>query len=163
MPKDNTSGMQRGEEDLGWRVPMGFAASLWLHSCLEAARLLDDLPRWPRRRHLRPRMDRRGKRMDGSECGRRCDQAAARSVAGQRRQTEFAPGYAPATLSATHVKNGLEDAVIHIVNWKSQPTSLTSGWMLAGWRPGCRSPELTSQASNWHAIRVRRPSKALCA
>ncbi|MES0174250.1 hypothetical protein [Mesorhizobium sp. M0006] len=35
MPKDNTSGMQRGEEDLGWRVPMGFAASLWLHSCIE--------------------------------------------------------------------------------------------------------------------------------
>lgn len=47
MPKDNTSGMQRGEEDLGWRVPMGFAASLWLHSCIERTfKDLDIVTRW---------------------------------------------------------------------------------------------------------------------
>ncbi|RWM28484.1 hypothetical protein [Mesorhizobium sp.] len=42
----------------------------------------------------------------------------------QRRQTEFALGYAPATLSASHVKHSLEDAILHIVNWNRFPADI---------------------------------------
>lgn len=49
----------------------------------------------------------------------------------QRRQTEFALGYAPATMSASHVKNSLEDAVLHIVNWNRFPADVLAVRMSA--------------------------------
>ncbi|ESY70015.1 MULTISPECIES: hypothetical protein [Mesorhizobium] len=42
----------------------------------------------------------------------------------QRRQTEFALGHASATLSAAHVINSLEDAVLHVVNWNRFPSDV---------------------------------------
>lgn len=134
MPKDKRSGMQRGKEDLGWRVPMGFAA------VAVAAFLLGR--HWPEYSTIC--RDGEG----GAICAREWIGAASGWMAAiaaavairpllgqlreQRRQTEFALGYAPATLSASHVKNGLEDAVIHIVNWNRFPADVLDVRMDAG-------------------------------
>ncbi|MBZ9927763.1 hypothetical protein FJW04_21945 [Mesorhizobium sp. B2-7-3] len=118
--------MTQRNDDLGWRVPAGFAA------VAVAALLLSRI--WPDYSTIC--RDGEG----GAICAREWIGAASGWMAAiaaaiavrpllgqlreQRRQTEFALGYAPATLSAAHVINSLEDAVLHVVNWNRFPSDV---------------------------------------